>query len=90
MHALAWRIDGTEFGDPAAAIYVAYNGWSGPVEFSLPWPGRQASAWYRVTDTCDWAEGPGQVRAAGSEDHIGGEWSRYRLCGRGLLLLVAK
>ncbi|MEZ4435963.1 MAG: isoamylase [bacterium] len=90
MHALAWRIDGTEFGDPAAAIYVAYNGWSGPVEFSLPWPGRQASAWYRVTDTCDWAEGPGQVRAAGSEDRIGGEWSRYRLCGRGLLLLVAK
>lgn len=89
-HALAWRIDGTEFGDPSPAIYVAYNGWSGPVDFALPWPGRAASGWHRVTDTCDWAEGPGQVRAPGSEDPVGGEWSRYRLCGRGLLVLVAK
>jgi glycogen operon protein len=38
-HAIAWRIDGTELGDPASAIYIAYNGWSGGVSFSLPWPG---------------------------------------------------
>ncbi len=89
-HALAWRIDGTEFGDPAAAIYVAYNGWQGPVDFALPWPGQQAGGWYRVTDTCDWAEGPDQVRRDGQEDYVGGEWSTYRLCGRGLLVLIAK
>lgn len=89
-HAIAWRIDGTEFGDPAPAIYVAYNGWAGPVDFALPWPGRHATGWHRVTDTCDWAEGPDQVRPDGTDDPVGGEWSRYRLCGRGLLVLVAK
>lgn len=86
-HALAWRIDGTAFGDPAPALYVAYNGWSGDVTFTLPAPpaGRQ---WYRVTDTSPWAEGPDQVRPPGAEDPIGG--STYLLGGRALLLLVAK
>jgi isoamylase len=86
-HALAWRIDGTAFGDPAPALYVAYNGWSGDVTFTLPAPpaGRQ---WYRVTDTSTWAEGPDQVRAPGAEDPLGG--GTYSLGGRGLLLLVAK
>jgi glycogen operon protein len=88
-HAMAWRIDGTEFGDPAAAIYVAYNGWSGDVDFTLPWPGA-GRQWYRVTDTCDWAEGPDQVRAPGSEDLIGGESATYGLCGRGTLVLIAR
>jgi hypothetical protein len=26
---IAWQINGTEFGDLASAIYIAYNGWSG-------------------------------------------------------------
>ncbi|MCG8422041.1 MAG: isoamylase [Proteobacteria bacterium] len=89
MHALAWRIDGSEFGDPAAAIYVAYNGWSGYVDFTLPWPG-SGRTWYRVTDTCNWAEGPDQVAEPGSEDFIGGEWTTYSLCDRGLLVLIAR
>jgi glycogen operon protein len=88
-HALAWRIDGTEFGDPASAIYVAYNGWSGNVNFVLPWPGAGKS-WYRVTDTCNWAEGGNQVALPGAETLVGGEWTNYGLCGRGLLLLIAK
>lgn len=87
--ALAYRIDGTEFGDPASAIYVAYNGWSGSVTFNLPWPGNGKS-WYRVTDTCNWAEGPNQVRSPGSEDYIGGESYPYSVCGRGVLVLIAK
>jgi glycogen operon protein len=88
-HALAWRIDGSELGDPAAGIYVAYNGWSGDVTFTLPAPpaGKQ---WYRVTDTSTWAEGPDQVAAPGSEALIGGAATGYLLRGRGLLLLVAK
>jgi isoamylase len=86
-HALAWRLDGTALGDPAAALYVAYNGWSGDVTFTLPAPpaGRH---WYRVTDTSAWAEGPDQVRAPGAEDALGG--STYVLGGRAVLLLIAK
>ncbi|HJS88058.1 MAG TPA: isoamylase, partial [Acetobacteraceae bacterium] len=38
-HALAWRLDGAAFGDPASALYIAYNGWSGGVSFTLPAPG---------------------------------------------------
>jgi isoamylase len=46
--------------------------------------------WYRVTDTCNWAEGPENVALPGNESWIGGEAANYTLCGRGLLLLVAK
>ena len=88
-HAIAWRIDGTELGDSASALYVAYNGWSGSVNFTLPWPGNGKN-WYRVTDTCGWAEGPNQVRSPGSEDFIGGQNYVYGVCGRGVLLLIAK
>jgi glycogen operon protein len=88
-HSLAFRIDGTEFGDTASAIYVAYNGWSGAVNFSLPWPGT-GKQWYRVTDTCPWAEGASQVASPGSETLIGGEGYSYGVCGRGLVLLIAK
>ncbi|KFA91687.1 isoamylase [Archangium violaceum] len=88
-HSLAWRIDGTELGDSASAIYVAYNGWSGAVNFSLPWPGN-GKQWYRVMDTCPWAEGANQVNSPGSEALIGGEGYSYGVCGRGLLLLIAK
>ncbi|HEX6967444.1 MAG TPA: isoamylase [Micromonosporaceae bacterium] len=88
-HAIAWRIDGTEFGDPTSAIYVAYNGWSGDVNFVLPWPG-SGRQWYRVTDTSNWAEGPNQVASPGAEAYIGGQGTNYLLRGRGLLLLIAK
>ena len=88
-HAIAWRIDGSEFGDPASAIYVAHNAWSAQVNFTLPWPGTGKN-WYRVTDTCTWAEGASQVRAPGMEDPIGGEYTNYGVCGRGTLVLIAK
>jgi isoamylase len=88
-HAIAWRIDGTEFGDSASAIYVAYNGWSGKVDFTLPWPG-SGKAWYRVTDTATWNEGANTVKPPGQEDHIGGEWTTYGLEARSVLLLIAK
>ncbi|MEU4773962.1 isoamylase [Micromonospora sp. NPDC023644] len=86
-HALAWRIDGSEFGD--SGLYAAYNGWSGNVTFTLPAPppGRQ---WYRVTDTSTWAEGPDQVASPGSEAWIGGASTTYVLGGRALLLLIAR
>jgi glycogen operon protein len=88
-HSLAWRLDGTEFGDPASALYVAYNGWSGSVNFTLPWPGTGKS-WYRVMDDATWAEGPDTVAAPGTEVLIGGEGTVYGLEGRAVLLLIAK
>jgi len=88
-HAIAWRIDGTEFGDSASAIYIAYNAWSGNVNFSLPWPGTGKN-WYRVTDTATWNEGPNAVNLPGSEAWIGGEGTVYGVQGRSLLLLIAK
>jgi glycogen operon protein len=87
--AIAFRVDGTEFCDSAPSIYVAYNAWQSSVDFKLPWPGSNKS-WYRVTDTCPWAEGATQFRAPGSEDFIGGEGYSYGVCGRGVLLLIAK
>nr|WP_294563376.1 isoamylase [uncultured Rhodopila sp.] len=88
-HAIAWQIDGTGFGDPASAIYVAYNGWSGAVNFTLPPPG-SGKSWYRVTDTCNWAEGPDTAAAPGNESLIGGPGTNYGLCARAVLLLIAK
>lgn len=88
-HAIAWRIDGSEFGDPASAIYVAYNGWSGNVNFTLPWPGA-GKQWYRVTDTATWNEGANTVVVPGAEAPIGGEFTMYGVQGRSLLLLIAK
>lgn len=88
-HAIAYQFHGSQLGDSSASIYVAYNGWSGSVNFTLPSPGNGLN-WYRVTDTCGWAEGPNQVRAPGAEDFIGGQGVGYGLCGRGLLLLIAK
>ena len=88
-HAIAWRVDGSEFGDSASAIYVAYNGWSGNVNFSLPWPGA-GKQWYRVTDTATWNEGANTVANPGSEALIGGEWTVYGLEARSMLVLIAK
>lgn len=88
-HSIAYQLIGSKLGDSYASIYVAYNGWSGSVNFMLPSPGNGTS-WYRVTDTCSWAEGAQQVRSPGAEDSIGGQGSTYVLCGRGLVLLIAK
>lgn len=88
-HALAWRIDGSEFGDSASAIYIAWNGWSGAVNFTLPWPGAGKS-WYRVTDTATWADGPDTFATPGGEPPIGGEYTVYGLQERSLLILIAK
>jgi isoamylase len=88
-HAIAWVIDGTEFADPAPAIYVAYNGWAAGVNFILPAPGG-GKTWYRVTDTCNWADGADTVANPGTESPIGGQGTSYSLCGQAALVLIAK
>jgi isoamylase len=88
-HAIAWRIDGSEFGDSASAIYVAYNAWSDYVNFTLPWPG-SGKQWYRVTDTASWNTGSNVMATPGNEAFIGGEGTSYGLGARSVLLLIAK
>jgi glycogen operon protein len=88
-HAIAWRIDGTELGDSSSAIYIAYNGWSGSVDFTLPWPG-PAKRWYRAMDDATWNEGPNTMASLGSETLIGGQGLTYGLENRALLVLIAK
>lgn len=88
-HAVAYRIDSSEFGEQTSAIYIAYNGWSGQVNFILPWPGNGKN-WYRVTDTSNWNEGSHTVKSAGTEDFIGGENTNYGVGGRAVLVLIAK
>jgi glycogen operon protein len=88
-HAIAYQLNGGALSDSYPSLYVAYNGWQGSVNFTLPSPANGTS-WYRVLDTCGWAEGPNQVRPPGSEDPVGGQGIVYSVCGRGLLLLIAK
>jgi isoamylase len=88
-HAIAWQFNGSALGDSYSSIYVAYNAWSGEVNFTLPSPS-PGTEWYRVTDTCGWAEGANQVSKPGTEVPLGGQGYTYGLCSRGLLLLIAK
>ena len=87
-YALAYTINGSSFGD-ANSIYIAFNGYSGSVNFVLPAP-PTGSNWYRVTDTCDWNDGANTWVTAGSETMIGGAGTSYGLCAQSMLLLVAK
>lgn len=82
-HALAFMIDGTEVGDDV--IYVAYNGWSDNVNFTLPAP-PAGKSWYRVTDTSAWAEGASQVDLNATQFIAG----NYGLNGRATLILIAR
>ena len=86
-HFLAFRIDGAPAADPAASIYVAYNGWSGPVTATLPAP-RPGKAWFRVGDTAGWMESRGNFTDPGQEDRLDG--ATYELAGRSILLLIER
>ena len=87
-YAIAYTIDGSSFGD-SNSIYIAYNGWSGSINFTLP-PPPTGTNWYRVTDTCNWNDGPNTFVTPGTEASIGGAGANYGQCGRSLLLLISK
>ena len=86
-HFLAYRIDGTEFGDGVGSIYVGYNGWSGDVNVTLP-ANAPDKTWHRVGDTAAWLEGDGNFKDPGSEDPLPN--SPYDMKGRSVLLLIEK
>jgi len=84
-HFLAYRIDGTEFGDPAASVYVAYNGWTDPITVTIPSP-LAGNHWYVAADTSSNAEAWGNIHAAGQEVALGA--NQYIVNGRSLILLI--
>jgi isoamylase len=85
---LAYRIDGSEFNDPASAIYIAYNANDQLRNFSLPWAG-VGKQWYRALDTAAWNEG-NSVVLPGEGVLIGGEGIVYGVQGRSVVVLIAK
>lgn len=87
-YSIAYTINGSSFSD-SNSMYVAYNGWTGSVTFTLPAP-PTGTNWYRVTDTCDWNDGPNTFVTPGNETLIGGTGSTYGMCGESLLLLISK
>ena len=87
-YAIAYTVNGSSFGD-ANSMYIAYNGWSGSVTFTLPAP-PTGTSWYRVTDTCNWNDGPNTFVTPGNETLIGGAGTTYGQCGQSLLLLISK
>ncbi|GLQ45121.1 glycogen operon protein GlgX homolog [Dyella lipolytica] len=87
-YAIAYTVDGASFGD-ANSMYIAYNGWSGSVTFTLP-PPPTGTNWYRVTDTCNWNDGANTFVTPGNETLIGGGGTTYGQCGQSLLLLISK
>jgi isoamylase len=86
-HFLAYRIDGSEFGDSFQSIYVAYNGWSGDVTATLP-TNLAGKRWYRVSDTAARMESHDNFNAPGSEEQM--DNTPYKLTGRSLLILLEK
>jgi Type II secretory pathway, pullulanase PulA and related glycosidases len=87
-YAIAYTVNGSSFGD-ANSMYIAYNGWSGSVNFTLPAP-PTGTNWYRVTDTCNWNDGANTFVTPGNEALIGGAGTNYSQCGQSLLLLISK
>jgi glycogen operon protein len=87
-YAIAYTVNGSSFGD-ANSMFIAFNGWSASVAFTLPTP-PTGTNWYRVTDTCNWNDGPNTWVTAGNEVLIGGAGSTYNQCGQSLLLLISK
>jgi isoamylase len=87
-YAIAYTINGSFFSDPNS-MYIAFNGWSGSVSFTLPAP-PTGTNWYRVTDTCNWNDGPNTFVTPGSETLIGPGGTNYSQCAQSLLLLISK
>ncbi|MEZ4241713.1 MAG: alpha-amylase family glycosyl hydrolase [Myxococcota bacterium] len=84
-HAIAFRLDGPAAGDPANAVYVAYNGWTTGIDFALP-PAPSGGRWRIVADSHEWLEPDGNAFAAGTEPPLPDD--RYLLGARSLVILV--
>ena len=87
QHFLAYRIDGSEYGDSVQSIYVAYNGWKDEVTATLP-ANILGKMWYRVADTASFMESKDNFNNPVALELLTG--TTYTLAGRSLLLLIEK
>jgi len=86
-HFLAYRLDGSEFGDPAASVYVAYNGWFNPIQANLPAP-LPGNSWYVVADTSSASESWGNIHSSGQEVRLVAQ--SYSVQARSVVLLIER
>ena len=84
---LAWRLDGSEFGDIVRSIYVAYNRDAAQVAVVLPTP-RAGAAWYQAADTGAWLEGSANSADPGAEARVND--NHYTLAARAVAVLVER
>jgi glycogen operon protein len=86
-HFLAYRLDGSEFNDPAATIYFAYNGWKDTVTATLP-ANRPGKKWRCVADTAAWMEPADNINSPGNEEPLANR--QYNLHGRSAIILIER
>lgn len=86
-HFLAYRIDGSEAGDVAVSVYVAYNAWWEPVAAMVPAP-LPGNDWYLVADSSLNADAWGNIHVPGQEVRLTG--GQYTVQGRSVVLLIEK
>jgi isoamylase len=86
-HFLAFRLDGSEAGDSAASLYIAYNGWREMVTATLP-PNLPGKRWFRVADTAAWMEDRDNFNAPDTVELMNG--ASYGVNARSVLILIEK
>lgn len=86
-HFIAWALDSDELGDPEGALYIAYNGWSGPIAARPP-PPPAGGRWYVFADTSIAAERWQNAHPLDGLVPLGGD--TLDVAGRGLVILVAR
>ena len=85
-HFLAWQLDGTDAGDPATRLYIAYNGWVSPIAATLPnLPDDEA--WWLAIDTSANAVGFDNAHEGGTETPITGS---LQVDGRAVAVAIAR
>jgi isoamylase len=84
---LAWRVDGTEAGDPARSVFVAYNQGTSPVVAMLPGPAA-GFHWYQLGDTSAAMVASGYFAAPGTESVWGS--GTYTVAPRSVAILVER
>jgi isoamylase len=80
---LGFRVDGTEAGDVAASIYVAYNSGPDPVTVTVP---AALKSWFVASDSDTVLSTGGYVAPAGHEPALAG--GTYALGGRTVVVLI--
>jgi glycogen operon protein len=84
LHFLAMELPTTDVqGEPAEAIYAAYNGWSSSIDATLPEP-PAGTAWYLAVDTGE--AGPAAVVEPDAQDVV----QAVTVRDRALVLAVAR